>query len=227
MNDKQITYKPTYKGMPILTDENKKLGCYKPILEKLKNNFDDMTSKHHKTFFMRYDVRFPDDHQSTPQDNKTFRDFQANLIKNLSRQKLDPHYLWATEQKPDRNHQHYHGILLLDGQKTKSIKNHIEKAEELWARALNRPVDKNNGLIDDCTKKRKTKKNPTDQQDDDSEDKKPKKRQKNGIMLRKDDPKYDIKVKQCFKWGSYLATVSSKTSFPKGTRTFSSSRIPN
>jgi hypothetical protein len=207
MNDKHITYDPEYKGMPILTDKARNQGCYKPILEKLKNNFDDMTYKHSKTFFMRYDVRFPEDHQPSPNDNKTFRDFQANLIKNLDRKGLDPHYLWAMERSREK-HQHYHGILLLDGQKTQSIHNHIQKAEELWASALNLPIDQNNGLIDDCTKKR-----------DGSS-------QKNGIMLRKDDPEYDIKVKRCFEWGSYLSKPNTKD-FPKGTRTHGSSRITN
>jgi len=111
-------------------------------------------------------------------------------------------------ERSREKHQHYHGILLLDGQKTQSIHNHIQKAEELWASALNLPVDQNNGLIDDCTKKR---------------DGSP---QKNGIMLRKDDPDYDIKVKRCFEWGSYLSKPSTKD-FPKGTRTHGSSRITN
>jgi len=205
MSKKTITYDPTYAGLPILTDAANHQGCYLPILERIKDNFDDMTDHHAKTLFMRYDVRFPADNCNDP-DNKAFRDFNANLLKNLKRQGLDPHNVWTREQSREK-HQHYHGILLLDGNKTQSIHDHIAKAEELWANALDLPVDQAKGLVDDCTHGRNGS------------------AQHNGIMLRKDDPEYPIKVAQCFHWASYLAKEHTKGNAPKGIREFGSSRI--
>jgi hypothetical protein len=162
-----------------------------------------MTANHSKTLFIRYDVRFPKGHQASKNDNKVYRDFHANWIKNLKRQKLDPHYVWAAERSREK-HLHYHGVLLMNGQRTKSPHNHLAKAEKLWANALGLPLEEAKGLIDHCDKKRDGSK------------------QKNGIMLRKDDPKFQQKVDGCYKWGSYLAKENTKHA---GMRTFSSSQI--
>jgi len=205
MTCKQITFDSYYNGRPILTDCANDQGCYKPILDKIKANFDNMTDSHAKVFFLRYDVRFPADNCDHP-DNKTFRDFNANLLKNLSRQGLDPHSVWVREQSKEK-HQHYHGILLLDGNKTQSIHNHIAKAEQLWASALDLPADQVKGLVDDCTHGRDGA------------------YQKNGIMIRKDAPDYQEKIEQCFQWASYLAKINTKDNNPPGVRTFGSSRI--
>ena len=207
MNKDRVTFASEYDGLPINTDVDQKQGCHEKILDRIKDNFDYMTEHHNKIFFMRYDVRFPADNCDHP-DNRTFRDFNANLLKNLNRQGLDPHSVWVREQSREK-HQHYHGILLMDGNKIQSTHNPIRKAEELWAKALDLPADHAKGLVDDCTKGR-----------DGSV-------QKNGVMMRKDDPQYHEKVKQCFHWASYLAKDNTKDKRLDGVRSFGASRIPN
>lgn len=205
MNNNTVTYEPMFEDFRILTNKEKKQGCYEKILNPIKDNLSYMLENHPKTFFMRFDVRSPGDNP-IPEDNKIYRDFMANLVKSLDRQNLDPHYVWVREQSREK-HQHYHAVLMLDGNLTKSIYNHINKAGELWNRALNLDPAVNTGLVHDCTTGR-----------DGSS-------QHNGTMLRKDDPALDTKVKSCFEWASYLAKQHTKGKNPKGVRTFGASRI--
>ena len=200
---KKITVKPTYHGRTIMTDKELRQGCYEPILARIEEQFEDMTTRHSKVLFMRYDVRFPAD-TVQGMDNSTFCSFQADFIKQLTRQGLDPHYVVVREQSREK-HQHYHGILLLDGNKTQNIYGHIRTAETIWRRKNNLP--EGTGLIDACTTSR---------------DVTP---QANGVMLRRDDPEYKTKINNCFHWASYLAKENQKSSVPEGQRQLFSSRI--
>ena len=203
---KNETTESTYHGYPIMTDEDRGLSCDTRILDEIEKQFDYADETKNKTFFMRYDVRIPDG--VFLEDNKTFRDFQANFIKNLSRKGLKPQYVAVREQSREK-HQHYHVALLLDGQKTNSIHNHIQTAERLWESALGLPVRENGyGLIDDCTTSRTGEK------------------QANGVMLRPDDPAVAQKKADCFLRASYLAKTNTKGHAPKYQREVFSSRIP-
>ena len=198
-----ITYSPLFRGNSILTDKDKQYGCFRPLLSRIADQFEDMTIRHNKVFFMRYDVRFPAD-TPTAMDNSTFCSFQADFVKQLTRQGLDPHYVVVREQSREK-HQHYHGILLLDGNKTQNIYGHIQTAETIWRRKNNLP--EGTGLIDACTTSR---------------DGTP---QINGVMLRKDDPDYETKKADCFRRASYLAKVNTKANTPEGQRQLFASRI--
>ena len=143
-----------------------------------------------------------------PKGNEIFSDFQANFMKNLSRQGLKPQYVAVREQSTEK-HQHYHVVVLLDGQKTQSIHNHIQTAERLWDSALGlEPRENGYGLIDDCTTSRTGEK------------------QVNGVMLRADDLDMESKKDDCFRRASYLAKTNSKGNAPKFKREMFSSRIP-
>lgn len=212
-----VTYDAEYQNRPIMTDEEKKQGCLKPILKKLKEQFDDMTTRHNKVFYMRYDVRFPQE-AHIPNDNYLIGAFQADWIKALKRDGLDPHYVMTREQSQAK-HQHYHGVLLLDGSKTQNISKHIAIAEAIWQRKLAPFIEekhesdvpaecrKQRGLIDDCTSDREGQP------------------QENGIMLRRDDPEYEEKINRCFHWASYIAKENTKANIPEGQRQLFASRI--
>ena len=122
---KRETTESTYENHPIMTDKENNLSCDTKILEKIDDQFKYAEQNKSKIFFMRYDVRIPDGVQIS--DNKTFIDFQANFMKNLSRQGLKPQYIAVREQVGD-NHPHYHVALLLDGQKTRRISQHVRTA---------------------------------------------------------------------------------------------------
>ena len=203
---KNETTESTYHGYPIMTDEDRGLSCDTRILDEIEKQFDYADDTKNKTFFMRYDVRIPDG--MFLEDNKTFRDFQANFTKNLSRKGLKPQYVAVREQSREK-HQHYHAVLLLDGQKTQSIHNHLQTAERLWDSALGLPERENGyGLIDDCTTSRTGE------------------RQINGVMLRPDDPERERKKEDCFRRASYLAKTNTKGHAPKWQREMFASRIP-
>ena len=200
------TIEKTYHGYPIMTDKERELTCDTKILNEIERQFDYAEETKSKVFFMRYDIRFPErfDHA----DNNVFREFQSKFMKNLSRQGLKPQYIAVREQSREK-HQHYHVALLLDGQKTQSIHNHILDAERLWDSTLGLPARENGyGLIDDCTKSRSGEK------------------QENGVMLRYDDPWRGDKKDDCFRRASYLAKTNTKGNAPKRQREMFSSRIP-
>ena len=196
----------TYHDYPIMTDKAKGLACNIKILNEIERQLDYAEETKSKTLFMRYDIRFPEGYDHA--DNGVFREFQSKFMKNLSRQGLKPQYIAVREQSREK-HQHYHVALLLDGQKTQSIHNHIQTAERLWDTTLGLPARENGyGLIDDCTKSRSGAK------------------QINGVILRRDDPEYNTKKDDCFRRASYLAKVNTKGNTTKGQKELFSSRIP-
>ena len=202
----KTTTAETYHDYPIMTDKAKGLACAIKILNEIERQLDYAEATKSKTLFMRYDIRFPEGYDHA--DNGVFREFQSKFMKNLSRQGLKPQYIAVREQSREK-HQHYHVALLLDGQKTQSIHNHIQTAERLWDSTLGLPAKENGyGLIDDCTTSRTGEK------------------QINGVMLRPDDPEMEKKKDDCFKRASYLAKTNTKGNAPKGQREMFSSRIP-
>ena len=203
---KRETTENTYNNHPIMTDKENNLSCDTRILEKIDAQFKYAEQNKSKIFFMRYDVRIPD---GVPiSDNKTFRDFMANFMKNLSRQGLSPQYIAVREQVGD-NHPHYHVALMLDGEKTRSIHSHIRTAKKLWDSALDLPPKENGyGLINDCTK------------DSDG------RRQENGVLLSPGNPEFQQKKDDCFRRASYLAKTNTKGNVPKWQREVFTSRIP-
>lgn len=212
MRNERITYGEQYHGHPIMTSKERQLGCKESILQKIDQLMTDMSNRHSKVFFMRYDVRFPQGYDY-PNDNELFSQFQESFIKNRKREGYDPAYIAVRECSREK-HQHYHVALLLDGHKTQNIHDHIQTAERLWEKTLNLPPKCENtgratsyGLIDDCMRTRQGQP------------------QENGVMLRKDDPEYERKYDQCFRRCSYLAKVNQKDSSPKHQRELFSSRI--
>ena len=197
----------TFGTYPVMVDPKRKLYCDEKILNRLEAQFDYAEESKSKIFFMRYDIRFPEGFNEHT-DNKLVRNFQANFIKHLQRQGLKPQYLLVREQSQEK-HQHYHGALWLDGQKTQNIHHHIKIAERLLDSAFDLPPKENGyGLIDDCTKSRNGEK------------------QINGVMLRHDDPDYETKKVDCFRRASYLAKINTKGNTPQRQREIFSSRIP-
>ncbi len=189
-----------------MTDPQRGLFCDTKILNEIEKQFDYAEETKSKVFFLRYDIRFPERYDHA--DNGVFREFQSKFMKNLSRQGLKPQYIAVREQSREK-HQHYHVALLLDGQKTQNIHNHIKTAERLWNSTLGLPAKENGyGLIDDCTTNRNGEK------------------QINGVMLRPDDPEMAAKKDDCFRRASYLAKTNTKGNAPKRQREMFSSRIP-
>ncbi len=200
----RIIYDSTYNDHSILTNQASNQGCYQSILDTNEKVFNQATANHSKLLYMRMDVRFPKD-THYPDESIKFKNFMNSFNRYLDRKGLDPHYAWCKERSREK-HTHMHTYFLLDGQKTKSITPHMDKAEELWNKQLGLDPSSNNGLIDRCTKSRNGQP------------------QHNGIMIRKDQPDYQDKINHCLEWSSYLAKVNTK-SIPKHMNTFGHSKI--
>ena len=198
-----VTYDSHYIGKPILADESLGYGCDVDILARLDALLTDMTHKHCKVLFIRFDVHFPQE-LSYPDDNRLFRNFMAALIRYCHRKRQDPAYLWVREQVRSEN-QHYHCVLLLDGNRTQKCYPVLQKAQSLWSSALE---GHGNGLVHFC-----------DSKPDGS-------KQQNGLMIRKDKYAAEGIEETCFRWGSYLAKINTKDTTLYNTRSVGNSRFP-
>ena len=75
-----LTDEKEFNGNPILTDKQKGLKCDKKILKKIDDVFTHVLDDHNmdRVFFMRYDVRLPDDGKirTVKESNDLFRTIQ-------------------------------------------------------------------------------------------------------------------------------------------------------
>ena len=92
MRNERITYEDQYQGHPIMTDKAKQLGCKESILQKIDQIMTNMSNRHSKVYFMRFDIRFPQGYDC-PNDNELFSRFQESFIKNRKREGYDPAYI--------------------------------------------------------------------------------------------------------------------------------------
>ena len=182
---------------------------YDPIMyrgyvsQKLFSLLEEYTNTFSKTMIVRFDVTYPKSFIAV-ENNSDMSDLMKLLIQQCSRNGVSPAYFWVREQSLRSNNQHYHCMLLLDGNKTCRYYPYLEAAEEIWRRMLN--VDKK-GLIHYCDK------------DSDGN------RQANGIILRSDDPYYEDKIATVVRQAMYMAKVHTKGFYNDGFRDFGMTRI--
>ncbi|MBB5143649.1 YagK/YfjJ domain-containing protein [Desulfovibrio intestinalis] len=163
----------------------------------------EYTTSFSKTMVVRFDVTYPKSFMAV-EDNSDMSDLMKLLIQQCSRNGVSPAYFWVREQSLRSDNQHYHCMLLLDGNKTCWYYPYIELAEKMWGRILN--VDPK-GLIHHCDR------------DPDGN------RQANGIILRSDDPKYESKIDTVVRQAMYLAKDHTKGFYNDGIRDFGMTRI--
>ena len=189
---------------PMMHDDDHSL--YRPtIRDNLATLLTEYTTSHSKTMVIRFDVTYPKGFMAV-EDNSDMSALMKLLMQQCSRNGVSPAYFWVREQSLRSNNQHYHCMLLLDGNKTCRYYPYLEAAEEIWRRMLN--VDKK-GLIHYCDK------------DSDG------KRQANGIILRSDDPNYEDKIEAVVRQAMYLAKDHTKGIYNDGVRDFGMTRLSN
>ena len=189
---------------PMMHDDDHSL--YRPtIRDNLATLLTEYATLHSKTMVIRFDVTYPKGFKAI-EDNSDISALMKLLIQQCSRKGVSPAYFWVREQSLRSNNQHYHCMLLLDGNKTCRYYPYLEAAEEIWRRMLN--VDKK-GLIHYCDK------------DTDG------KSQANGIILRSDDPYYEDKIDAVVRQAMYLAKDHTKGIYNDGVRDFGMTRLAN
>ena len=173
------------------------------IRDKLATLLTEYTTLHSKTMVIRFDVTYPKRFKAIG-DNSDISALMKLLIQQCSRKGVSPAYFWVREQSLRSNNQHYHCMLLLDGNTTRRYYPYIELAEKMWGRMLG--VNPK-GLIHYCDR------------DPDSN------RQANGIILRSDDPNYESKIDTVVRQAMYLAKDHTKGIYNDGVRDFDQPRF--
>ena len=135
------------------------------ISQKIFELLEEYTKTFSKTMVVRFDVTYPKTYIGV-EDNSDMSALMKLLIQQCSRNGVSPAYFWVREQSLRSNNQHYHCMLLLDGNKTCRYYPYIELAEKIWGRILG--VNPK-GLVHYCDR------------DPDGN------RQANGIILRSDE----------------------------------------
>lgn len=181
-------------------------SLYRPTIhDKISTLLTEYTTSHSKTMVIRFDVTYPKGFMAV-EDNSDISALMKLLIQQCSRKGVSPAYFWVREQSLRSNNQHYHCMLLLDGNKTRRYYPYIESAEKMWGRLLN--VDPH-GLIHYCDR-------GTDGH-----------RQANGIILRSDDLNYEDKIDTVVRQAMYLAKDHTKGIYNDGVRDFGMTHLSN
>jgi len=173
------------------------------ISQKLFELLEEYTRTFSKTMVVRFDVTYPKTHIGV-EDNSDMSALMKLLIQQCSRNGVSPAHFWVREQSLGSDNQHYHCMLLLDGNKTCRYYPYIELAEKIWGRILG--VNPK-GLIHFCDR------------DPDGN------RQANGIILRSDDLNYEDKIEAVVRQAMYLAKDHTKGIYNDGFRDFGMTRI--
>ena len=173
------------------------------ISQKISELLEEYTNTFSKTMFVRFDVTYPKNFMAV-EDNSGMSALMKLLIQQCSRNGVSPAYFFVREQSRGSDNQHYHCMLLLDGNKTCRYYPYIELAERIWGRILG--VNPK-GLVHYCDR------------DPDGN------RQANGIILRSDDLNYEDKIEAVVRQAMYLAKDHTKGIYNDGFRDFGMTRI--
>lgn len=154
MTEKLFTTLQYYYGEMGLTSKNYKNHA------KLLELFLYYCNKHSKCYVLRFDFHFPqhiDKQPLTEEQRELYADpskrkeMRMNtlsyFIKKLKRKKLDPQYLCACERSQDASYEHYHLLLLLDGNKTNNVWGHLDELTKIWSANLELSTEENGGLV--------------------------------------------------------------------------------
>ncbi len=135
--------------LPIITHDGK-YECYVEPLEKIKRELDAMLSWHSKVFVFRLDIRI----HKYSDDNQVLTKFLTSYNEWLKRKyKLNRvGYAWCREVETAKK-QHYHLVVMIDGNEVRAMKNVAEKAIEIGSiQNLSVWVPKNPSYFIECKK---------------------------------------------------------------------------
>ena len=150
------------------------------ILKAIDNVMDDYIDRHSKMFAMRLDVHLPEG-----TDQSKIMAFNHRFIEKEKNQGYDPAYVMTREIGEEKGNIHYHMALFLNGQKTESIKPHLDNAWKVLIK-LREKENQEGGKIDPCNK-----------------------RGRNGIMVKRDDPD-PRNLQEVQRQMSYIAKTEQK-----------------
>ena len=166
-----------------------------------------MTERHSKVLVVRFDLRYPKDHNAD-NSNKDFSSTMQAVCQEFGRKAYDPQYVARREQVTSEN-QHYHVGLVLNGNKKRSIKAVRETVEKHWANQLDIPLEEvqQKALVYPCNK---------------APDGSPR---ENGRMIKRGTWDNHKQKQDTMRQLSYLAKVDENDLTPSSTKKFFTSQF--
>lgn len=202
-----LLYANSYQGYDILPEPED--GNRIDILSRSLALLRTMTENHYRVLAVRFDLRFPDDGYVPHPDNRQIVRFMEAFADYLNGRGLDYAYLWTREQNRGEGRQHYHVLLLLDGDRTRSFHGgHMERATDIWNHVLRQPGYE--GLVHHCPWSREQRAGLSCAVG-------------GGLMLTRSAPDFAETFRTLFLRVSYLAKARTKTGMPHGKRVFGAS----
>ena len=205
MNFKLIT-SDTYNGLDILPTRFPGEEKRSDILDKIFEPMLYMLQRHNKVLQTRFDLHYPDIN-GFEYLNRDIYNFSNEFCKALNRKYISGHfvdvkYIWAREQKIDKN-PHYHFVVFCNGNAIQNPFTIFKEAHHYWAKTIGYPSE---GLIDYCFRNNG-------------------KNHDNGIMIRKDREDHEANIKKAYRAASYLAKIGTKDIRDKYSCSFGSSHV--
>ena len=123
-------------GYSLLSCEGAESGYRSDILGRIQDRLYQSLERHSQVLAVMMVIRFP---QSliAESNNNCFQYFIEEYRRILNAHGYDPHYVWVVE-KDEAANQHYHLLLLLNGNRIRSFQTPPAEASAVWGRALNR-----------------------------------------------------------------------------------------
>ncbi len=127
-----VTYQAEYSYAGVTYPINSaKSGCYTQILQRLIEQVDAMRAIYGRVLFVRLDLH----HASPEPTSERMSAFIKSARAFSQRRYQTPHmgFLWVREQENAKS-QHYHLIIMLDGDKVRHPAKLFDELEEIWSR---------------------------------------------------------------------------------------------
>lgn len=127
-----VTYQGEYSYAGVTYPINSaKSGCYTLILQRLIEQIGAMRTIYGRVFFVRLDLH----HASPEPTSERISMFIKSARSFTLRRYQTPHmgFLWVREQENAKS-QHYHMVLMLDGDKLRHPARLLDELGEIWGR---------------------------------------------------------------------------------------------
>jgi hypothetical protein len=208
MPRRKLTTDSNYMGLSILPEPEH--GNYLNILEAIRLRMNDMIDRHCKVFGVLFGLNLPWGSGIVP-DNHHVEAFMGDFCEYLRGLGIDYHYVVVREQVAPDAQPHWHGFLLMDGNRTWSFYGgHLEEAKRIWGTALGGVEGR--GRVD--VSRWDEAFSPTYPYVGNG-----------GVMMMRNDPRFEQAYQLLFERASYLGKVITKQFTPKSLRKFSSSHL--
>lgn len=169
------------------------------IQEKATQLFDDYQQRHSRVLSVREDIHYPEEFGPVSGNDDIVKTM-AKVVQTFARKGLDPAYIWVREQEKSE-HPHYHCLVLLNGQKTRSASMVYDVTERHWQNTIG---TESKGLVHHCNG---TREHPHE----------------NGEVISRSQGRPEYVNRQI----SYIAKPTEKSPRKDGLRDFGMSRMRN